>query len=143
MSAHVFLSPGWIVAVGEIRDDYADRVDPAAIEIAANITIPAAPFDETTVRGHIDTTGSALMIDEGHIDHADLGIEMPYDIAHQVFIERDPATMMAILMGGRVKLTGDSSKILLLVGAAAPPDPASKTTGMAREILHRIDEITA
>ena len=142
MSVHLFLSPGWIVAVREIRDEYAHHADQIDIEIAANVTITDAPFDDAVVRGHVDTTGESFVIDEGHVDHAHFGVEMPYDIAHQVFIERDPATLMTIVLSGRVKLSGDSSRVLMLAGAAAPPDPDAENAGIAREILRRIDEIT-
>ena len=138
----MFLSEGWIVAVREIRDEFQSRFDPPAVDIAANITITDAPFDEPVVRGHIDTTGPVLMIDEGHIEHASFGVEMPYDIAQQVFVDRDPARVAQILFEGRVKLTGDSSQVLLLAGAAAPPGPTGDEVSLAREVLRRIDEIT-
>ena len=141
---YLFLSPEWIVAVREIRDDFAGRVDQPEVDIAANVTVTEAPFDEPTVRGHVDTTGDAIAIDEGHIDHAHFGIEVTYEIAHQIFIERDPATVMQVVLGGRVKLTGDSSRILMLAGAAQPPDldDTGEAVSLAREILARIDEIT-
>ena len=82
-----------------------------------------------------------ISIDEGHIDHAHFTVEMPYEIAHQVFVDRDPAQIMQIILGGRVKLTGDSSRVLALAGAATPP-PDGSETGLAREILRRIDAIT-
>lgn len=142
MPAHVFLSPEWIEAIREIRNEYAGRVDEPAVEIAANITVTDTPFDESVVRGHVDTTGRTLVIEEGHIEHAHFGVEVTYEIAHQVFVDRDPATVMQIVLGGRVKLTGDSSRILMLAGATPPPDPDAETLGLAREILSRIDEIT-
>ena len=141
MSTHVFLSPGWIVAVREIRDEYADRAEVPTVEIAANVTVTDAPFDEPEVRGHVDTTGSTVSIDLGHVDHAHFTVEMPYEIAHQVFVDRDPAQIMQIILGGRVKLTGDSSRVLALAGTATPP-PDGSETGLAREILRRIDAIT-
>ncbi|MEM7141464.1 MAG: hypothetical protein AAF548_10575 [Actinomycetota bacterium] len=142
MSAHPFLSPEWIDAVSAIRDEYRDRVSAPDFPIKANVTITDAPFDDSTVVGHIDTSAGALSLEVGHLDDDDFAIEMPYDVAHQIFVDRDPQAMMGILVGGQVKLTGDSSKILGLAGMAAPPDPDSEVGSLAREVIGRIDAVT-
>jgi len=107
VSTHEFLSPTWIDAVRAIRDDYTDRVEDPEVEIVANVTVTDAPFAEPTVRGHVDTTARPPSIDVGHVDHAQFGIELPYTLALQVFIERDPATVLTVMLGGHMKLTGD------------------------------------
>ena len=142
----VFLSPEWIAAMREIRDEFAGRVDPPTLDLAANVTITDAPFDDPTVRGHVDTTGEAVAVDEGHIDHAHFGVELTYEIAEQIFVDRDPATVLQIVLSGRVKLTGDSARVLQLAGTMTPPDPDAEpdeaSAGLAREILARVDAIT-
>ena len=140
---HPFLSPEWIVAVRQIRDEYRHHVGSTEIEIRANVTITETPFDDPHVKGHIDTTGGALTLDEGHLDEHDFGIEMSYSVAHQIFIDRDPQAVVGILVGGQVKLTGDSSKLLLLAGMASPPAEGSAQGDLAREVIRRIDEVTA
>ncbi len=142
MLTHPFLSPEWIGAVREIRADYAGRTGPVEFDVAANVTVTDPPFGDGPVRGHIDATGPALTIEEGHLDHPDFSIEVPYEVARQLFVERDPAQVMPALMGGRVKLTGDSSKILLLAGTIAPPPGDDERVALAREVLHRIDAVT-
>lgn len=143
MSTHVFLSPEWIAAVKSIRDELVTDVGAPTIEIAANVTVTDAPFPDPTVLGHIDTTGGALIIEEGHLADSDFGIEMTYDVAREIFIDRDPQAVMSIMLGGRMKLTGDTSKVMLLAGVAAPPAADTETGSTAREILHRIDAVTA
>lgn len=142
MSSHLFLSPEWIAAVKEIRDDYADASATASIPVAANVIITSTPFGDD-VRGHLDARGSSIMIEEGSLDKPDFTIEMPYDLAKQIFVERDPNSLIPVLFGGKVKLTGDSSKILLLAGAFTPPEPGSDAAAVPREVLARIDAITA
>ncbi|MFT5201733.1 MAG: hypothetical protein ACI9C1_001111 [Candidatus Aldehydirespiratoraceae bacterium] len=143
MSAYPFLSPDWIAAVAAIRDEYRDQVSQTDFKIRANVTVTDAPFEETTVAGHIDTTGGALSLEVGHLDKSDFGIEMPYDLAYKMFVNRDPQAALSALIGGQVKLTGDSSKVLGLAGMAAPPDPTSDTGNLAREVVARIDAVTA
>jgi len=142
VSAHPFLSPEWITAAKEIRDEFGGRAGSPAIELAANVIITATPFDDD-VRGHLDATGSSIMIEEGLHDDPDFTIEMPYEVARQIFVDRDPQGLFPVLFGGRVKLTGDSSKILLLAGAFTPPEPGSDAAALPREVLRRIDAITA
>ena len=143
VSAHAFLSPEWIAAVRAIRDEYHDRVTAPDYPVRANVTVTEAPFGEPTIVGHIDTTAGAISLELGHLDESDFAIEMAYDVAQQIFVDRDPQALMGILVGGQVKLTGDSSKILGLAGMAAPPDPNNESSALAREVIGRIDAVTA
>lgn len=142
MSPHPFLSPEWIAAVAAIRDDYRDQVGTTELEIRANVSVTDSPFEVTTIEGHIDTTGGVLTLDVGHLKESDFALEMQYGVAQQIFVDRDPQAVLGIIIGGQVKLTGDSSKILGLAGLATPPDPESHPASLAREVLARIDAIT-
>ena len=141
MSAYPFLSPEWIDAVSAIRDEFRGDDPVIDIPIRANVTITDAPFDEPTITGHVDTTGVALSLEIGHLDESDFALEMTYDTAYTMFVDRDPQALLGILVGGDVKLTGDSSKILGLAGMAAPPADGD-TTSVAREVVRRIDDVT-
>lgn len=125
-----------------IRDEYSDSATSTPIPVAANVIITSTPFGHD-VRGHLDATGSSIMIEEGNLDQPDFTIEMPYELAKQIFVERDPNSLIPVLFGGKVKLTGDSSKILLLAGAFTPPEPGSDAAAVPREVLSRIDAVTA
>lgn len=150
-----FLSPEWIAAMRDLRAEYADQEAEAAdlagdsaIELAANVTVTNPPFADDPILGHIDTTGPTLLLEEGHLDSSDFGIELPWDLAKQLFVDRDPAQVMPALLGGAVKLTGDSSKVLALAAVLAPPSTTegAATGGAApdiiRDVVRRIDEIT-
>ena len=151
-----FLSPEWIAAMRDLRAEYAEQEAQAAdlagdttIELAANVTVTNPPFADEPILGHIDTTGATLLLEEGHLDSSDFGIELPWELAKQLFVDRDPAQVMPALLGGAVKLTGDSSKVLALAAVLAPPPAADAAApGVAaapdllREVVQRIDEIT-
>jgi hypothetical protein len=148
-----FLSPEWIAAMRELRADYAEHeaeatqaATDAALQLAANVTVTDPPFSDEPILGHIDTTGPALLIEEGHLEDSDFGIEVPWMLAKQLFIDRDPTQVMPALFGGAIKLTGDSSKILALASILAPPpagDPdKSGAPDIVRDLIQRVDEIT-
>jgi hypothetical protein len=142
VSEYPFLSPEWIEAVAAIRDEYRDRVSPPSVGLRANVTVTEAPFAEPTVKGHLDSTGGALTVDVGHLAEADFAIEVRYEVAYQIFVERDPQSILPILLGGQIKLTGDSSKVLGLASAATPPDATTEEGRLAVEVIHRIDAVT-
>ena len=142
----MFLSPAWIRAVGRVRDELDIGVQETDMGVRANVTIVDAPFEVPTVLGHLDTSSGTPLFDEGHLSEADFMIEMPYSLAYEIFVERDPATVVPVLLGGQVKLTGDSSKILLLADFILPSDESLETVeglgSTAHKTIKQIDAIT-
>ena len=158
MESFEFLSPEWIAAARALREEYRDRLSSAAggdgsgsgsgpggdgsgAGMVANIVVTGAPFDRPRIEGHVDTTAMAAtgapVIDESHRGDADLTMELPYDLARGIFCRRDPQVFFEAVFAGRVKVTGDSSKLLLLpIPSAAEPHP------LAAELARRLDEIT-
>ncbi len=139
---HAFLSPEWISAVQDIRAEFIDHDGPVELDLAANVTVTDPPFGDGPVLGHIDTNGPTLMIEHGHLANSDFGIELPYTLARQLFVDRDAAAVMPALMGGQVKLTGDSSKVLMLASTFAPPADDQQVS-IVREVVRRVDAVTA
>lgn len=142
----MFLSPDWIRAVKQIRDEFDMGARETDLGVRANVTIVDAPFEVPVVLGHLDTNSGTLILDEGHLGDADFSIEMPYSLAYEIFVERDPAAVVPVLLGGQVKLTGDSSMILLLADFILLADGSDETAEglgpVAGEIVKRIDAIT-
>ncbi len=135
-----FLSPEWIAAAQEIRDEFAAAeaaAGPAPIAVTVNITIQDAPFSDEPIFGHVDTTTSPPTIDHGHIDTAELHIEAPYDVTRSIFVDRDAAKAMSSFFEGKIKATGDISKLL----AIQPPSRAD-VPSEAGEIARKLDAIT-
>ena len=67
----------------------------------------------------------------------------------QLFVDRDPALVMPALMGGKVKLTGDSSKVPACRPPAPQPgqsllvpDDTEVDVDVVKSLVARIDEIT-
>lgn len=139
MPRHPFLSPEWIAAARAIRDEFLTEVPPIQTRIAANVIITEAPFGDGAIHGHVDTSTGALLLDDGHLDDADLTVEIRYELARSLFVERDIQAAMQALFGGQIKVTGDSSKLL----AIQPPPTEADATPEARELVRRIEAITA
>jgi len=139
VSPHPFLSPEWIDAAADLRDEYGDQVPEIEMAISVNVTVTDTPFGADSVRGHIDTTAGALLIDEGHLEEADLDVELRYDLAHSLFVDRDFSSAMQAFLSGQIKVTGDSSKLLQI----QPPSAEATAHPLTRELARRIDEMTA
>ncbi len=127
----------------EIRADFADVEDEPEMQLAANVTVTNPPFGDGAIQGHIDSSGPTLMIEEGHLDNPEFSLEVGYELAHQLFVQRDPAAVMPAIFAGQIKLTGDSSKVLMLAGQMAPPPEDDPRRDQLRQIIARVDEITA
>jgi len=126
----------------EIRADFADAEGQPEVQLAANVTVTNPPFGDAAIQGHIDSSGPTLMIEAGHLDNPEFSLEVSYELAHQLFIQRDPAAVMPAIFAGQIKLTGDSSKVLMLAGQMAPPPEGDPRRDQLREIIARVDEIT-
>ena len=136
----------------EIRADFAEHDREVEFDLAANVTVTDPPFGDGPVLGHIDTTGPTLTIDEGHLDDADFGLEVPYDIAKQLFVDRDPTQVMPALMGGEVQAhrrlvegAGDGvahrarRRAVRPGSTPSPTTPTSRSTSYARSSTDRRD----
>jgi hypothetical protein len=130
---HEFLSPGWIAAIENLRDEFADRAPAPTMVLRANVVIGDAPFDEPEIQGHIDTS-LGLSIAPGHVERPDFTATLDYATAKALFVGRDPQAVLQAFFGGKIRLTGDASKLLAI------PLPKPGQTGPEAELL---DEISA
>jgi len=138
VARHPFLSPEWIAAARDIRDQYADQLDVPPMAMRANVVVTDPPFGVGDVLGHIDTSGGATIIEDGHLDDPELTVQVPYSVAQSIFVDRNPQAAMQALLEGRIKVTGDVAKLL----AIQPPPDQEHAVGVAREVARRLDEIT-
>ncbi|MBK5224133.1 MAG: hypothetical protein JJE52_14915 [Acidimicrobiia bacterium] len=135
MATYEFLSPGWVEAATQIRDEYTGRVTPPAVPIRANLTITGAPFSGQPIQAFIDSSDGELIIEMGQLDAADLSVAVEYETARKVFVEQDQAAGLEAYMGGRIQVDGDLSKLFALQAQTVDP--------LAAEIAERINAITA
>lgn len=153
MNTYQFLSPKWVSAVRDIREEMNALAHNPTTEfgLRANVTIVDAPFTNANVLGHLNTTSGTVVLEEGHINNADFSLEMPYLVAYQIFIERDPSAFMGILLSGSVKMSGDVSQFLLLADFIAPVFQDAQenrdgsnghSTNTAQQFIAAVDAIT-
>jgi hypothetical protein len=136
---HEFLSPEWIAAVRALRDEYHDRVRPPSIAVRANVVVTGAPFGEPEILGSVDTADGQLVLDDGHLDEADLTITTDYATAKALFVQQDPNAAMQAVFGGKVTVQGDMTRLLALQLPLNEADSAE----VSREIAERVRAFTA
>lgn len=134
MSKHDFLSPEWVDAARQVRDEYADRLPAMPVPVRANVTVTDAPFADAPIEAFIDTTSGSLTLDLGHLDQPELTIRLDYATARRIFVERDPGAAMEAFLSGRIVVEGDLAKMMALQTQA--PDP------VAEEFATRIADLT-
>ena len=107
-----FLSEDWLAAVAELR---SQRTEPegGALKVAVNLVVTEVPFSPgRDLHAHVDTTTGALVIDAGHVPHADLSITVAWATAKALLIEGDQQAAMGAFLEGRVRVEGDVGKLL-------------------------------
>lgn len=129
-----FLSEEWVAKAHEIYDEFRGQAPPATQDVKINLVVKSAPFGDGVVQAHLDTTGSDVTIDIGHLEGASTTITTDYDTARDVFLGQDPSVAMQAFMSGRVQIAGDMSKIMMMM--QGPQDPATD------QIAERLRAIT-
>jgi hypothetical protein len=137
---HEFLSPAWIDAVARIHDEYRGRVPAPSVIVRANVVVTDAPFDQTEIRGSIDTS-EGLVIEANELADPDFTATLDYDTAKALFVDQDPQAVMQAFFGGKIRLTGDASKLLAI--PMPKPGDSGPDIDLAREVVERIRAVTA
>lgn len=139
MPSYPFLSEKWIAEAKKIRDEYRPRAPVPGQVIRMNQVIVDAPFGDGTINAHLDSSSGQIEIDFGHLPDADVTVTVDYDTARAVFVNQDPQAGMAAFLGGRIRVQGDLTKLMLVFQSGM----SSEGSSMAREIAARIKGITA
>lgn len=133
MPAYPFLSPEWTEEARRVRAEYEGRA-PAPAAVKMNLVVNDVPFREGALDVHLDTTSGDLVLEEGHLEGADLKITIDYDTAKMILVDGNPQAGIQAFMAGRIKVEGDMSKLMMLQGGIDP---------VHIEIASRIRDITA
>jgi putative sterol carrier protein len=134
MAAYEFLSPEWTEEARTVRAEFADRASAAPVTMRMNLVVNEVPFGDGSLDAHLDTTGGELVLENGHLEAADLKITIDYATAKAILIEGNPSAGMQAFMAGRIKVEGDMTKLLALQGG--PTDPVHV------EMAQRMRDIT-
>ena len=137
MATHPFLSPEWIDEARKINDEYRGRTAAVPAQVKVNLVVTDVPFEGGTLDAHVDTSSGELDIETGHLDGAEMTLTLDYATARSILVEQDSQAAMQAFMGGRIKVQGDMTKLLLLQGQLGAVDP------VAVEVAGRIREITS
>ncbi len=131
-----FLSEEWVTQARAIQQEYEGQGVPPAAQVKINLTITDVPDDVSSddIAARMDTTKGTVELDLGHFDQADAGISVGYDTAKAFIVDGNQQAMMQAFMQGKVKITGDMTKVLAL--QAAGPDP------VAVEVAKRLQALT-
>jgi hypothetical protein len=121
-----FLSDEWIAEAKKIREDHtpANVAKPAPAKI--NLVVTEVPFGEGTVNAHMDTTDGELVMDLGHLDPAEATLTTDYATARASFVDNNPQAGMQAFMAGKVKITGDMTKLMALMQGGTDLELAQK-----------------
>jgi hypothetical protein len=130
-----FLSDEWVAAAREIQAEYAGKGTPPPAEARINLTINEVPAEvsDADIAASMDTTGGSLELDLGNFEDADAGITVAYDTAKALIVDGNQQAMMQAFMSGKVKITGDMTKVLALQ-AGAPDETALAIQQRIRDI---------
>lgn len=134
MAKHAFLTPEWVAAAHEVREEFKGKVAPPAHKVKMNLVITEVPHGEGTVNAHMDTSGDELEMELGHLEGEDLTVTVDYATAKAIFIDNNPQAGMQAFMAGKIKVQGDMTKLMAMQSGAV--DPA------AAEVAARVAEIT-
>jgi putative sterol carrier protein len=101
-----------------------------------NQTVTNLPFEEGDLKTYVDTSSGILEIELGELENPDVTVVLDYDTAKAIFVDLDAQAGMQAFIAGKIKVTGDLTKLMALQTSIVPNE-----RGM--EISQKIKEITA
>lgn len=121
-----FLTDEWIVEAKRIREEHdgPELVPPAPARI--NLVITDVPFGEGNVHAHIDTSDGEVVMEQGHLDSPEATLTTDYATARASFVDQNPQAGMQAFMAGKVKVTGDMTKLMALMQGTPDLELAKK-----------------
>ena len=129
--SHQFLSESWIEAARDIRHRYSGDVPVIDVVVRINVITTKVPFGEGTISAYIDTSNGNLEMELGSIEGSDLTVTTDYETARKLFVEQDPTASMQAFMGGRIKVEGDITRLMVMQTSLPQTD---KNEAVAAEI---------
>ena len=135
-----FLSTEWVAAARDIRDKYKAQTPPITVVVKINMVITQAPFDETIVKGFIDTSSGDMALELGELSDPEATVTTDYETASKLFVDQDPSAVMQAFMSGKIKIDGDMLKVMGMP-TAIPQTGDAATVALA--IAEEIKAVTA
>ncbi len=130
-----FLSTEWVAAARDIRDKYKAQTPPITVVVKINMVITQAPFDETIVKGFIDTSSGDMALELGELSDPEATVTTDYETASKLFVDQDPSAVMQAFMSGKIKIDGDMMKVMgMQTTIPQTGDAATVALAIAEEI---------
>jgi putative sterol carrier protein len=123
---HVFLSDGWIEAAKAAYEAHGVTVP---YKIRMNQVITDCPFEPSEVRMYMDTSEGTMVTGKGELEGAEVTLTTDWETSRKIIVEQDQAAAMQAFMSGKIKVTGDMTKIMMM--NANPPTEAQKAAAAA------------
>ena len=121
-----FLSDEWIAEAKKIRENHEPANVPKAAPAKINLVITEVPFGEGTVNAHMDSTSGEVVMELGHLDAAEATLTTDYATARASFVDNNPQAGMQAFMAGKVKVTGDMTKLMAMMQGGTDLELAQK-----------------
>ena len=135
MQTYAFLSPEWITAAREVREQHGGADEPPVVSLRMNLVVEDVPFGDGVVTAHLDTTSGTLDLELGHLPDPDVRVRLDYETARAVLVDADAEVAMAAFMAGKVRVEGDMTKLLAYEARPVTPGELS--------LAARLRDITA
>ena len=99
-----------------------------------NQIVTEMPFGEAELRTYIDTSAGFLDMEIGELESPDVTVSLDYLTAKALFVDMNPQAGMEAFLSGRIKVTGDMTKLLALQSVMAPTGSADAAGNLIKEI---------
>jgi hypothetical protein len=116
---HVFLTDAWIEAAKAAYDRNQVTV---TYRVRMNQVVSGCPFEPNEVQTFIDTSDGTMRTGKGAIEGAEVTVATDWETARKLIVDADQAAAMQAFMSGKIKVTGDMTKLMVM--NANPPTPA-------------------
>ncbi|MSO36781.1 MAG: SCP-2 sterol transfer family protein [Acidimicrobiia bacterium] len=111
MSKFPFLSDEWFAAVENLLEEHGADA-PQDQSVVVNVVVTGSPYgDEREM--HIGARDGKAQMGKGALEGADVTLTTDYETAKDVFVSGNPQAGMQAFMAGKVKVTGDMTKLMM------------------------------
>jgi len=127
---HPFMSNAWFDAIVKIRDEIGEiPVNEAIKDIVINVVVTDGPDGDQEM--HM----KAGSFERGLAENAATKLTIPYEIARNLFAERDRQVAVQAFMAGQIRVEGDAGALIKL-------QLPTEDSPQSQELKDRIREIT-
>ncbi|MGC8466373.1 MAG: SCP2 sterol-binding domain-containing protein [Acidimicrobiales bacterium] len=118
----LFLSPEWIERVRTLRKEHASESPSLEAKITMNLIVTELPFEQDELRAYVRTTEGFVDLELGELSDAEVTVTIDYATTKAIFVDGNPQAAIEAFMAGKIRVTGDMTKLLSLQALMTPSD---------------------